>query len=149
MMGRGRRYRNDLWLYEIPAIVVLTKIRAQNIKLKEKLVGMRPMSPIIKTQFLILCRNGEKGSIHYGKHTYYLHGLYLSLCRYSTESTFCLIDILCTSMVQPSHPYSHPKCNQHSAPPPAFIQPMSGQGKGKWAGQKEIKPCALGLNPGQ
>lgn len=43
-------------------MVALTKIRAQNIKLKEKLAGLRPASPIIKTPFLILGRAEGKGT---------------------------------------------------------------------------------------
>lgn len=93
---------------------------------------MHPVSHLIKTQFLILCRNGEKGDIHYGKHTYYLHGFYLSLCREDTESTFCLINILCPSTTQPSHP----RLTQNTArtlctATPVLTQPGSERGKGR------------------
>lgn len=142
--GGGRSYRNDLCLYEIHAIVVLTKIRAQNIKLKEKLVGMRPMSHIIKTQFLILCRKGEKGGIHYGKHTYYLHGLYLSLCREGTESTLCLINIPCHSVIQPPAPTLTQNAAQFSLPGLVSAHP-----KGDRLRQSQIKPWVLVLTPEQ
>lgn len=58
-------------------MVALTKIRAQKIKLKEKLAGLRPASPIIKTQFLILGRAERAGTCAMGAHGVYTGLLFL------------------------------------------------------------------------
>lgn len=43
------------------------KDQSPKYQVKRKSLGLCPVSHIIKMQFLILCRNGEKGDIHYGR----------------------------------------------------------------------------------
>lgn len=56
------------------------KDQSPKYQVKRKTLGMCPVSHIIKMQFLILCRNAEKGDIHYGrekKHIIYMGFIFL------------------------------------------------------------------------